>query len=142
MKKGLASILVLFIALSFWQCNFTLNTDTASGESQSDSAKIEFENPNHDFGEIKEGEVVSTVFKFKNVGSMPLNIVSVDVTCGCTVAEKPEKPIGAGKTGEIKVEFNSAGKVGINKKYVTVTSNAVNASEVVSFDVIVNKNEG
>jgi hypothetical protein len=45
------------------------------------------------------------------------------------------------KTGEIKVEFNSAGKVGINKKYVTVTSNAVNGSEVVSFDVIVNKNE-
>jgi len=140
MTKGLACILVLFVALSFWQCNFTASTDTA-GESQSDSAKIAFENPNHDFGEIKEGEVVSTVFKFKNVGSMPLNIVSVDVTCGCTVAEKPEKPIGVGKTGEIKVEFNSAGKVGINKKYVTVTSNAVNASEVVSFDVIVNKNQ-
>lgn len=141
MKKSLASILVLFIAFGFWQCNFTATTNFADGESQSDSAKIEFENPNHDFGEIKEGEVVSTVFKFKNVGSMPLNIVSVDVTCGCTVAEKPEKPIGAGKTGEIKVEFNSAGKAGINKKYVTVTSNAVNASEVVSFDVIVNKNE-
>ncbi|MCP9756303.1 DUF1573 domain-containing protein [Lacihabitans sp. CCS-44] len=141
MKKGFLSVLVLLMALSFWQCNSTSNSDTADGESQSDSAKIEFENPNHDFGEIKEGEVVSTVFKFKNVGSMPLNIVSVDVTCGCTVAEKPEKPIGAGKTGEIKVEFNSAGKAGINKKYVTVTSNAVNASEVVSFDVIVNKNE-
>ncbi|MBP6620516.1 MAG: DUF1573 domain-containing protein [Leadbetterella sp.] len=141
MKKGFLPVLILFMALSFWQCNSTSNSDTADGESQSDSAKIEFENPNHDFGEIKEGEVVSTVFKFKNVGSMPLNIVSVDVTCGCTVAEKPEKPIGAGKTGEIKVEFNSAGKAGINKKYVTVTSNAVNASEVVSFDVIVNKNE-
>jgi Protein of unknown function (DUF1573) len=127
MKKGFLSVLVLLMALSFWQCNSTSNSDTADGESQSDSAKIEFENPNHDFGEIKEGEVVSTVFKFKNVG--------------CTVAEKPEKPIGAGKTGEIKVEFNSAGKAGINKKYVTVTSNAVNASEVVSFDVIVNKNE-
>lgn len=141
MKKGLATVLILFVSLSFWQCNFTASSGTADGESQSDSAKIEFENPNHDFGEIKEGEIVSTVFKFKNVGSMPLNIASVDVTCGCTVAEKPERPIGAGKTGEIKVEFNSAGKVGINKKYVTVTSNAVNGSEVVSFDVIVNKNE-
>lgn len=141
MKKSLILVFALFVGLSFWQCNNSGGSDAANGESQSDSAKIEFENPNHDFGEIKEGEVVSTVFKFKNVGSMPLNIVSVDVTCGCTVAEKPEKPIGAGKTGEIKVEFNSAGKVGINKKYVTVTSNAVNASEVVSFDVIVNKNE-
>ena len=139
MKKNISIVFILFFALSLWQCNFTFNSDSSSGEAQSDSAKIEFDNPNHDFGEIKEGEIVSTVFKFKNVGSMPLNIISVDVTCGCTVAEKPEKPIGAGKTGEIKVEFNSAGKVGINKKYVTVTSNAVNASEVVSFDVIVNK---
>lgn len=105
----------------------------------SDSARIEFENPNHDFGIINEGEVVSTVYKFKNVGSMPLTIVDVNVSCGCTVAQKPEKPIGAGQMGEIKVEFNSAGKVGVNKKYVTVASNAVNATEVVSFDVIVNK---
>lgn len=141
MKKGFVYVFAVFVSLSLWQCNFVANTGSESGEAQSDSAKIEFENPNHDFGEIKEGEVVSTVFKFKNVGSMPLSITSVDVTCGCTVAEKPEKPIGAGQTGEIKVEFNSAGKSGINKKYVTVTSNAVNASEVVSFDVIVNKNE-
>ena len=139
MKKIVFVALVLLSSVSFWQCSNMSGSESGSGEAQSDSAKIEFDNPNHDFGEIKEGEIVSTVFKFKNVGSMPLNIISVDVTCGCTVAEKPEKPIGAGKTGEIKVEFNSAGKVGINKKYVTVTSNAVNASEVVSFDVIVNK---
>ncbi|MCP9769108.1 DUF1573 domain-containing protein [Lacihabitans sp. LS3-19] len=139
MKKIVFVALVLLSSVSFWQCSTMSGSESDSGEAQSDSAKIEFENPNHDFGEIKEGEIVNTVFKFKNVGSMPLNIISVDVTCGCTVAEKPEKPIGAGKTGEIKVEFNSAGKVGINKKYVTVTSNAVNASEVVSFDVIVNK---
>jgi hypothetical protein len=141
MKKSLILIFALFVGLSLWNCSKSGGSDSADGVSQSDSAKIEFENPNHDFGEIKEGEVVSTVFKFRNVGSMPLSIISVDVTCGCTVAEKPEKPIGAGKTGEIKVEFNSVGKSGINKKYVTVTSNAVNASEVVSFDVIVNKNE-
>ena len=139
MKKVVIFVVLMFSGLSFWQCSNMSGSESASGEAQSDSAKIEFENPNHDFGEIKEGEVVNTVFKFKNVGSMPLNIISVDVTCGCTVAEKPEKPIGAGKTGEIKVEFNSAGKSGINKKYVTITSNAVNATEVVSFDVIVNK---
>ena len=139
MKKGLLIVLALFISVSLWQCNNSKGSEASEGGSQSDSAKIEFENPSHDFGEIKEGEIVSTVYKFKNVGSMPLSIISVDVTCGCTVAQKPEKPIGVGKEGEIKVEFNSAGKVGINKKYVTITSNAVNASEVVSFDVIVNK---
>jgi Protein of unknown function (DUF1573) len=132
-----AFFLIAFIGVAFWQCNGTLTTGS-DDKPQSDSAKIEFDNPNHDFGEINEGEVVNTTFKFKNVGSMPLEILNVDVTCGCTVAEKPEKPIGAGQTGEIKVQFNSAGKSGVNKKYVTVTSNAVNATEVVSFDVIVN----
>jgi Protein of unknown function (DUF1573) len=117
----------------------TSSTTNTNGAVVSDSARIVFEKPNHDFGEINEGEVVSTVYKFKNLGSMPLEIYSVDVTCGCTVAEKPEKPIGAGQSGEIKVEFSSSGKSGINKKYVTVVSNAVNSTEQVSFDVIVNK---
>jgi hypothetical protein len=127
---------VVVLGGSFWQCGSS-GEKTQGGKS--DSARIEFDNPNHDFGEITEGEVVSHVFKFKNTGSMPLQIVNVDVTCGCTVASKPEDPIGAGKSGEIKVDFNSAGKVGINKKYVTVTSNAVNSTEIVSFDVIVNQ---
>ncbi len=129
---------VLFVSSYFlFSCNSS-ETNSSSSESLGDSAKIEFENPNHDFGEIKEGEVVSHIFKFKNIGSKPLNIIAVNVTCGCTVAEKPEKPVGVGQEGEIKVEFNSAGKVGINKKYVTVLSDALNSSEVVSFDVIVN----
>jgi hypothetical protein len=112
--------------------------DKPTVESEKDKPKIEFLNPNHDFGEITEGEVVSHTYRFVNKGTMPLQIVAVDVSCGCTVAEKPEAPVGIGKEGQIKVSFNSAGKVGVNKKYVTVTSNASNSSEVVSFDVIVN----
>ena len=138
MKKNIIFAILIFVSLAFWKCSFTGSSDASKGVAQSDSAKIEFENPSHDFGEINEGEIVSTVYKFKNVGSMPLEILNVEVSCGCTVADKPEKPIGAGSTGEIKVQFNSAGKSGVNKKYITVTSNAVNASEVVSFDVIVN----
>jgi hypothetical protein len=137
--KKVFFVLVLAVSAAMWACSGS-GSDKTEG-IVSDSAKIEFENPTHDFGEINEGEVVSTVYKFKNIGSMPLQILDVNVTCGCTVAEKPEKAIGAGQTGEIKVNFNSAGKSGINKKYITVLSNAVNSSEVVSFDVIVNNLE-
>ncbi|MFN8431286.1 MAG: DUF1573 domain-containing protein [Spirosomataceae bacterium] len=138
-KIRLLIILVLGgTAMFLCQCN-NKKAGSDTGIAQGDSARIKFENPTHDFGEIEEGEKVSTVYKFKNEGSMPLQIFDVQVSCGCTVASKPEDPIGVGETGEIKVEFNSKGKVGINKKFVTVTSNAANATEVVSFDVVVNK---
>lgn len=123
----------------FFSCAESDSTKNKSKSALSDSAKIEFLNSTHDFGVINEGEKVSTVYKFKNVGSMPLEIYNVEVSCGCTVAEKPEKPIGAGQIGEIKVEFNSTGKVGVNKKFVTIVSNATNATEIVSFNVTVNK---
>jgi hypothetical protein len=130
---------VIIFSVFIYACGSNSDSTGSNSSAQADSARIEFENPVHDFGTIEEGQVVSTVYKFKNTGSMPLSIFNVEVSCGCTVAEKPEKPIGAGQTGEIKVEFNSAGKVGVNKKYVTVNSNAVNSSEAVSFDVVVNK---
>jgi hypothetical protein len=119
-------------------------TDSAKDKTEStasDSAKIEFEEISHNFGEIKEGEVVSTVYKFKNTGTRPLEILDVQVSCGCTVAEKPEKPVGVGQAGEIKVNFNSEGKPGVNKKYVNVISNASNSNVALSFSVIVNMKE-
>ena len=94
-KIRLLIILVLGgTAMFLCQCN-NKKTGSDTGIVQGDSARIKFENPTHDFGEIEEGEKVSTVYKFKNVGSMPLQIFDVQVSCGCTVASKPEvgKPI-------------------------------------------------
>lgn len=76
-----------------------------------------------DFGKIKEGEKLTVVFKFKNTGSKPLIFSDVHAGCGCTVAEKPEKPIAPGETGEIKGEFDSNNKTGMQSKNITATSN-------------------
>jgi hypothetical protein len=45
-------------------------------------------------------------------------------SCGCTVAEKPEKPVMPGEIGHIKVKFNSDKKPGEAHKTLTITSNA------------------
>jgi archaellum component FlaG (FlaF/FlaG flagellin family) len=76
-----------------------------------------------DFGTITEGEKVEYSYRFKNTGSTPLMIVSASASCGCTVPEKPEKPILPGETSYIKVVFNSQGKVGQNHKDITVIAN-------------------
>jgi hypothetical protein len=81
----------------------------------------------YDFGKVTEGEIVEYNFRFKNSGTKPLIITNASASCGCTVPEKPEKPIAVGDTGFIKVKFNSEKKVGMTHKNVTVSSNATPA---------------
>src|SRR5690606_8499536 len=73
-------------------------------------AKMTFENTRYDFGTIREGEIVTHVFKFTNTGKVPLMISDARSTCGCTVPSYPKEPIPPGKGGEISVRFDSKGK--------------------------------
>lgn len=84
---------------------------------------FEFPEDSHDFGTVKEGEVVEHKFKFKNVGDAPLIISSATATCGCTVPDWPKEPIAIGEEGEIQVRFNSKGKPGNQAKTITITAN-------------------
>ena len=63
------------------------------------------------------------VFEFTNTGTLPLVITDVTSSCGCTIPEKPEDPILPGKTGEIKVKYDT-NRVGPIRKTITVYSNA------------------
>lgn len=75
------------------------------------------------------------VFIFNNSGIEPLILSNVQTTCGCTATDWPRDPIAPGSTGEIKVVFNSAGKMGRQNKVVTVISNAVNSQEKVKLSL-------
>lgn len=89
-------------------------------------AKISFTENSFDFGDIVMGDKVEHVFEFENVGNEPLILSDVRTTCGCTAPEWPREPINPGTAASIKVVFNSAGKMGIQNKVITVMSNAVN----------------
>ncbi len=84
---------------------------------------FEFTQEEHDFGTITEGDIVDHVFTFANNGDAPLIISSATASCGCTVPQWPREPIPVGATGEIKVQFNSRKKPGIQNKTVTITAN-------------------
>lgn len=86
--------------------------------------EISFESMNYDFGTVKDGEMVEHIFKFKNTGDQHLILINVTGSCGCTVPEDwPKHPLAPGETGEIKVVFNSSGRVGKVKKNVRVEAN-------------------
>ena len=134
--KKLLLIPVLIFTLA--ACNQQQSAEGEEGH-KSGNGKLEFAEDSYDFGEIKEGEVVSHTFKFKNVGTDPVEILSVNVSCGCTVASKPEKPVGVGQEDEIVINFNSKGKAGINRKTVSVVSNAQNEMVPLTFTAVVNQ---
>lgn len=97
-----------------------------------DGPVITFEESSKDFGDIKQGDKVEHTFKLENTGNAPLVISNVAATCGCTVPKWPKEPIAPGKTAEIKVSFNSAGKMGKQNSVVRIYSNATEPIEKVS----------
>jgi hypothetical protein len=88
-----------------------------------DSTTVTLIDSAYNFGNVKEGEKVVYNFRFKNSGNKPLAISNASASCGCTVPEKPEKPILPGEIGYIKVVFDSKGKPGHNEKTIYVEAN-------------------
>lgn len=92
---------------------------------ESELPHFEFVEKVKDFGQITQGEIVSTSFRFKNVGQSDLIISSAQGSCGCTVPEWPKEPIKPGEEGVIDVTFDSNGKKGMQNKTITLVANTV-----------------
>ena len=86
-------------------------------------AEIEFKTETIDYGQVAKGADGVRVFEFTNTGNEPLIISNVKSSCGCTVPSKPDGPIMPGKTGEIKVKYDT-NRVNPIRKTITVMSNA------------------
>jgi hypothetical protein len=106
-------------------------SSTANGESKGDLPEITFEETEHDFGRITQGEKVSYAFKFKNTGKSNLIISSAAGSCGCTVPEWPKEPVQPGQEGKINVVFSSEGKSGLQEKTITIVTNCEPSTKVV-----------
>lgn len=104
---------------------------TAPQEQAQNGPALAFEETEFNFGDITQGDVVEHTFKFKNTGTQPLVIERVDVTCGCTTPAWTKEPIMPGKTGYVTAKFNSAGKLGQQKKAITIHSNAAEGAKYV-----------
>ncbi len=77
-----------------------------------------------DLGKVKKGQVVEISWRFKNRGAKPLVIQSVRPGCGCTVADKPERPLTAGEESIIKGKFDSNNQsTGEHRKFIAVDAN-------------------
>lgn len=120
-------LLSLFVALAVAGINAQ---ETVTTDVPRNGAKISFNEETHDYGTIAKGADGNCVFEFTNNGNEPLILSNVRASCGCTTPSWTKEPIMPGKTGVIKVRYNT-NNVGNFNKTVTVTSNAVDHPRVV-----------
>lgn len=89
---------------------------TASAE-----ARVQWINPDYDFGAIAEADgVAEGEFRFVNTGDSPVAVTGVHTSCGCTTAKIPRDEIAPGDTAVISVKYDPTGRPGKFEKKVTV----------------------
>ncbi len=131
--KNLVFVLSVFVIVSLNACDnnsgkistdVVRNNKTANGEvGQGDLPVITFEETEHDFGKIIQGEKVSYSFKFTNTGKSALLISRVSTSCGCTVSSYPKVPVQPGQTEYVEATFDSKHKKGFQNKSITIMAN-------------------
>ena len=92
-------------------------------ESAAKIPRLVLENRMHDFGKIKEGEVLKTRFMLKNDGKSDLNIRKTHNNCSCTTTTMSKQDIKPGESVEMEVVFDTKGRRGNQQKSITIYSN-------------------
>ena len=148
-------LILLLVSLALVSCNSssdekTITTDLVNSPLTANSnaekvltPNIEMLETSYNFGEMLQGESVTHDFILKNTGEADLIISAAKGGCGCTVPEWPKNPIAKGEEATIKVTFNSAGKSGKQNKTVTLVTNAIPNTKVLTINgnVIVPQNK-
>jgi hypothetical protein len=104
-----------------------------------DSAVLTFTEVKHNFGFIRQGEVVSHAFYFSNTGTAPLILQHADVQCECTTVDFSKHPILPAAKDSVVVKFDSKSAIDRQERTVIITSNAGNNPVTLTFKAIVLK---
>jgi hypothetical protein len=118
MIKRISSFLLTSAILSGLWAQMTPKTE---------GPKIEFNEKQHNFGDIREDIKYATHrFQFKNAGSKDLFINTVQTSCGCTTPDWTRDTVKPGQSGYVDAKYETIGRIGSFQKTITVYSNAVN----------------
>lgn len=131
---SLFAVVLLFTAISCKdKASQSVESEVATTEvAVGEEPVMTFDESEFDFGNIKEGEIVEHIFKFKNTGKSDLLITDAKGSCGCTVPDYKKEAIKPGESSEMKVSFNSSGKVGLQQKTVTIAANTATGNELLT----------
>jgi hypothetical protein len=100
---------------------------------------MKFGSLKHNFGFVRQGDILEYDYEFTNTGGQPLLVSDAKTECACTTADKPTKPILPGESGKIHLKFDSKSAIDRQERTIVVSSNALNSPVTLTFKCIVLK---
>jgi len=131
--KILLYIYVFFLFCSCYKPDNTVNSSIIDNGAEIMILGNEIIN----FGEIIQGEKVDLEFKIKNTGNGDLIIANAKASCGCTQLKYPKEVIKQGNVESINVTFDSKDKIGVQKKNITLMTNATPNIKILTIEGMV-----
>jgi hypothetical protein len=133
MKTMKQSILIIVALLSLAACKTSDKKAEGSKLTQEEKEKAIADTSNYttlewldpktkDLGQLTKDQTIEISFRYKNAGNKNLVFENVWAQCGCTIPEKPEKPIAPGEEGVLKAKFNGTGS-GVISKAIYIKAN-------------------
>lgn len=83
---------------------------------------IVFDKEIHNFGTLKDGEMVSFSFVFRNTGDAAVTIKEIEKSCGCLDVHYNENKVLPGDSSLVEIIFNTSGEWGNQLKEITLTT--------------------
>ena len=121
-KKARTGYFIVGLMVVFAVMFLVLNNSKLSAMLK--APKLVMKETSHDFGKVPRGPELQYNFKFTNKGNATLVIEKVQTSCGCTGATVgDQKEYKKNESGEIKVNFSTQGREGVQEKTIIVYSN-------------------
>ncbi len=113
--------------------------DPSAQISDLPTTTVSWKEMKHDFGKVKEGEVVTHKYEFTNTGDNPAKVENVKPSCGCTTPDWTKEEIAPGQKGYVTVQFDTKAKQGNQTKTVNVVMNTEQRTTMLTFSAEVLK---
>lgn len=84
---------------------------------------IVFSKLEHDFGVIKQEQIVKAIVSFENKGDSVLIIKNVEASCGCTGTRVDKMKLAPGEKGNLEISFNSGHYNGRVSRSIVIHTN-------------------
>ncbi len=105
-------LIILFLVLYGYFKAISPSTD----QSKATGPEIEIIPKEHDFGQVKYGDLAEQTFKVRNLGKEDLEIVRVSTSCGCTTAEINKEKLVSREETDLKVTYDTGAMSGSHAK--------------------------
>lgn len=117
-----------------------LEKQSGNKEELFDRPILQLGTTQHNFGKVKQGEILEFSLPFQNSGKKELEIKDIQESCSCTATELSNKKLKPGEAGSIKIKLDTKDREGKLSRTVTfVTNDPMNPKQTITLFVNIEK---